>query len=126
MYRTWRPSATMLDVTLEAICHLAGIATERRNIPSIKKRNGKNGQGDLVLKRVNLGGYPDLILDTALVHPRVRNDMAGGRQPQWGALQRRSTRGAWRGLRADPWRVLAAALHPRPPPDCPLVRAVRG
>jgi hypothetical protein len=61
---------------VEALCRQAGIATERRNIPSIKKRNGKNGQGDLVLKRVNLGGYPDLILDTALMHPRVRNDMA--------------------------------------------------
>jgi len=53
---------------MEALCRQAGIATERRNIPTIKNRNRKNGQGDLVLKRVGLGGQPDLILDVAFIH----------------------------------------------------------
>jgi hypothetical protein len=43
-----RPSST----PVEALCRQALIATERRNIPTIKKRNAKNGQGDLVLKLV--------------------------------------------------------------------------
>ena len=47
---------TILDA-IEAICRQAGITTERRNIPTIKKRNGKMGRGDLVLKHVNLGGH---------------------------------------------------------------------
>ena len=36
---------TILDA-IEEICRKAGITTERRNIPSIKKRNGKMGRGD--------------------------------------------------------------------------------
>jgi hypothetical protein len=61
---------------VEAPCRQAGIATERRNIPSIKKQNGKNGQGDLVLKRVYLAGEADLILDVALNHEFGGNHMA--------------------------------------------------
>jgi len=46
---------TLLD-TLEALCFQAGIKTERCNIPSVTKPNGKIGWGDLVLKNVNLAG----------------------------------------------------------------------
>jgi len=45
-----------------------GYNTERRNISSIKKRNGKMGRGDLVLKHVNLGGHRHLVLDVAVNH----------------------------------------------------------
>jgi hypothetical protein len=58
---------TILDA-IEAICRQVGITTERRNIPSIKKRNGKMGRGDLVLKHVNLGGHRHLVLDVAVNH----------------------------------------------------------
>ena len=54
---------TILDA-IEEVCRQAGITTERRNIPSIKKRNGKMGRGDLVIKHVNLGGHRDLIFST--------------------------------------------------------------
>jgi hypothetical protein len=65
------------ETILDALCSQAGIATERRNIPTFKKRNmWKNGQGDLVLKRVGLGGQPDLILDVALNHEFGGNHMA--------------------------------------------------
>jgi hypothetical protein len=53
---------------IEAICRKAGITTERRNIPSIKKRNGKMGRGELVLKHVNLDGHRHLVLDVAVNH----------------------------------------------------------
>jgi hypothetical protein len=46
---------TLLDA-LDALCFQAGIKTERRNIPSVTKPNGKIGRGDLVLKNVTLGG----------------------------------------------------------------------
>ena len=46
---------TLLDA-LEALCFQAGIKTERCNIPSVTKPNGKIGWGDLVLKNVNLAG----------------------------------------------------------------------
>jgi len=52
----------------EALCFQAGIKTERRNIPSVKKPNGKIGRGDLVLKNVNLGGHRHLIIEVALNH----------------------------------------------------------
>ena len=52
------------------------IATERRNIPSIKKQNGKTGQGDLVFERVNDSGYADLLLDVALNHEFGGSHMA--------------------------------------------------
>jgi len=58
---------TILDA-IEAICRQAGITTERRNIPSIKKRNDKMGRGDLVLKNVNLGGHRHLVIDVAVNH----------------------------------------------------------
>ena len=58
---------TILDA-IEEICRQAGITTERRNIPSIKKRNGKMGRGDLVLKNVHLGGRRHLIIDVAVNH----------------------------------------------------------
>jgi len=50
------------------IIAIASLTTERRNIPSIKKRNGKMGRGDLVIKHVNLGGHRHLILDVAVNH----------------------------------------------------------
>ena len=61
------PHETILDA-IEEICRKAGITTERRNIPSIKKHNGKMGRGDLVLKHVNLGGHRHLVLDVAVNH----------------------------------------------------------
>ena len=42
--------------------------TERRNIPTIVKPNGKTGLGDLVIKRANIGGDANLIIDVALIH----------------------------------------------------------
>ena len=56
---------TVLDA-VEALCHQAGLSTERRNIPTIVKQNGKTGQGDLVIKRANVGGDANLIIDVAL------------------------------------------------------------
>ena len=53
---------TIIDA-MEAICRQAGITAERRNIPSIKKRNNKMGRQDLVLKHVNLGGHLHLVVD---------------------------------------------------------------
>jgi hypothetical protein len=139
------------ETILDALCSQAGIATERRNIPTFKKRNmWKNGQGDLVLKRVGLGGQPDLILDVALNHEFGGNHMADvGRNGELhnadpSKILKATTRtpgapvpgglcgAAGCRLRLPalcdegPRRVFAAALHPRPPPDCPLVRAVRG
>jgi len=66
---------TLLDA-LEALCFQAGIKTERRNIPSVTKPNGKIGRGDLVLKNVNLGGHRHLIMDVALNHEFGGNHMA--------------------------------------------------
>ena len=66
---------TLLDA-LEALCFQAGIKTERRNIPSVTKPNGKIGRGDLVLKNVNLGGHRHLIIDVALNHEFGGNHMA--------------------------------------------------
>ena len=56
---------TVLDA-VEALCHQAGLSTERRNIPTIVKQNGKTGQGDLVIKRANVGGDANLIIDVAI------------------------------------------------------------
>ena len=50
--------------------------TERRNIPTIVKPNGKTGQGDLVIKRANIGGDANLIIDVALIHEFGGNHMA--------------------------------------------------
>ena len=36
---------TVLDA-VEALCHQAGLSTERRNIPTIVKQNGKTGLAD--------------------------------------------------------------------------------
>ncbi len=66
---------TVLDA-VEALCHQAGLSTERRNIPTIVKQNGKTGQGDLVIKRANVGGDANLIIDVALIHEFGGNHMA--------------------------------------------------
>jgi hypothetical protein len=66
---------TLLDA-LEALCFQAGIKTERRNIPSVTKRNGKIGRGDPLLMNVNLGGHRHLIIDVALNHEFGGNHMA--------------------------------------------------
>ena len=50
--------------------------TEPRNIPTIMKQNGKIGQGDLVIKRANMGGDANLIIDVALTHEFGGNHMA--------------------------------------------------
>jgi len=65
----------LLDA-LEALCFQAGIKTERRNIPSVTKRNGKIGRGDLVLMNVYIGGHRHLIIDVALNHEFGGNHMA--------------------------------------------------
>ena len=59
-----------------AFCHQAGLVTERRNIPTIVKTNGKTGQGDLVIKRANIGGDANLIIDVALILEFGGNHMA--------------------------------------------------
>ena len=60
---------------VEALCHQAGLSTERRNIQTVKKQNGKTGQGDLVIKRANIGGDTNLIIDVALIHEFGGNHM---------------------------------------------------
>ena len=65
---------TILDA-VEALCHQAGLSTERRNIPTVKKQNGKTGQGDLVIKGANIGGDTNLIIDVALIHEFGGNHM---------------------------------------------------
>ena len=50
--------------------------TERRNIPTVKKQNGKTGQGDLVIKRAFSGGDTNLIIDVALIHEFGGNHLA--------------------------------------------------
>ena len=64
-----------LTQKVEALCHQAGLSTERRNIPTVKKQNGKNGQGDLVIKHANIGGDTNLIIDVALTHEFGGNHM---------------------------------------------------
>jgi len=61
---------------VEALCHQVGLSTERLNIPTIVKQNGKTGQGDLVVKRANIGGDANLIIDVALIHEFGGNHMA--------------------------------------------------
>ncbi len=56
------------ETILDAIEAEAGITTERRNIPSVQKRNKKMGPGDLVLKNCNLGGHRHLVIDVAVNH----------------------------------------------------------
>ena len=58
---------TILDA-LERICHDSGLTTQRRYIPSIRKKNGKNGRGDLLIKDANVGGNRHLIIDIACTH----------------------------------------------------------
>ena len=65
---------TILDA-VQALCHQAGLSTERRNIPTVKKQNGKTGQGDLVIKGANIGGDTNLIIDVALIHEFGGNHM---------------------------------------------------
>ena len=57
---------------LEALCHQAGLL----NIQTIVKPNGMTGQGDLVIKRANIGGDANLIIDVALIHELGGNHMA--------------------------------------------------
>jgi hypothetical protein len=108
---------------VEALCRQAVIATERRNIPSIKKRNGKNGQGDLVLKCVYLGGEADLII-VALIHEFGGNHIAdvsrNGELCNAGRLEELG--GASGRIHGEFLRLLYILAHP----GCPLVRAVRG
>ena len=66
---------TVLDA-VEVLCHQAGLSTERRNIPTVKKQNGKTGQGDLLIKGANIGGDTNLIIDVALIHEFGGNHMA--------------------------------------------------
>jgi hypothetical protein len=72
---------TILDA-VETLCRQVGIETERRNIPSIKTRNGKsNWTGRLGAQArqcdsQHIGGYADLILDVALIHEFGGNHMA--------------------------------------------------
>ena len=40
---------TILDA-LQKICYEAGLATQRRDISSVRKANGKTGRGDLLIK----------------------------------------------------------------------------
>ena len=59
------PSAAHKKVTeaLKQICHVSGLTTHRRNIPSVQKANGKTGRGDLLLKDANVGGALHLVID---------------------------------------------------------------
>ena len=66
---------TVLDA-VEVLCHQAGLSTEQRNIPTVKKQNGKTGQGDLVIKGANIGGDTNLIIDVSLIHEFGGNHMA--------------------------------------------------
>ena len=68
---------TVLDA-VEALCHQAGLSTQRRNIPTVKKPNGKTEQGDLVIKHANIGGDSNLIIDVALIHEFGGNHIAKG------------------------------------------------
>ena len=40
------------------------------------EQNGKTGQGDLVIKRANIGGDANLIIDVTLIHEFGSNHMA--------------------------------------------------
>ena len=55
---------TILDA-LQKICYEAGLTTHRRDIPSVRKANGKTGRGDLLIKDANLGGDRHLVIDIA-------------------------------------------------------------
>jgi hypothetical protein len=58
---------TILDA-LQQICHDAGLSTQRHNIPSVSKANGKTGRCDLLIKDANIGGNRHLIIDIACTH----------------------------------------------------------
>jgi hypothetical protein len=138
---------SILDA-IEEICQKAGITTVRRNIPSIKKRNGKMGRGDLVLKHVNLGGHRHLVLDVAVNHEFggdhladvSRNGALRDAQPSRILESTARTkvdryRAGYAALKyafltcvistsgSPPRRVLAPPLHHRPPPHLQLVQA---
>ena len=58
---------TILDA-LQQICHESGLTTQRRDIPSVRKANGKTGRGDLLIKDANIGGDRHLVMDIACTH----------------------------------------------------------
>jgi len=63
----------ILDALEEAIFHLTGIRTERRNILSVTKTTGKPRRGDLVLKGVDLGNHHTLHRPRA--PPNMRDEL---------------------------------------------------
>ena len=102
----------------EAVCHQAGISTERLIIPSVTKRNGKIGRGDLVLKNVGLGNHRHLVCDVNLNHDFGGNHMADvSRNGELLDLLRSVTdvlRGGPDLLRASPSPTLCSAPPPAP------------
>ena len=56
------PHETILDA-LEKICYESGLSTQRHNIPSVKKANGKTGRRDLLIKDASIGGDRNLIIN---------------------------------------------------------------
>ena len=58
----------MILDALQKICYDAGLTTQRRDIPPVRKANGKTGRGDLLIKDANLGGDRHLVIDIACTH----------------------------------------------------------
>ena len=64
---------TILDA-LEQICHVSGLNTQRRNIPSVQKAHGKTGRGDLLTKDTTVGGARHLVINIACTHEFCGNN----------------------------------------------------
>ena len=58
------PIETILGA-LEKICYDSGLSTQRHNIPSVQKANGKTGCADLIIKDANIGGKRYVIIEVA-------------------------------------------------------------
>ena len=92
---------------------------ERRNIPSVKKRNNKMGRGDLVLKHVNLNGHRHLVLDCAVNHEFGGDHLADVnrngelRDAQPGQILESTVR-----TKVDRYRAGYAVRHSRPKDLC--------
>ena len=55
------------------------MSTQRRDIPSVRKANGKMGRGDLLIKDANVnhnvGGDRHLVIDIACTHDLCGNHL---------------------------------------------------
>ena len=57
-----------ISIALPQICYESGVSTQRLDIPSVRKADGKTGRGVLLFKDANVGGGRHLVIDIACTH----------------------------------------------------------